>query len=83
MNYRSYSTVEIEIREFLATNTFAYAYVCLKRYVFNSIGVYGCERIWTFDRANYLTVIFTFNTAGRELIERDMPVFESPCFIIK
>ena len=35
---RSFSTVEIEVREFLLTNTFAYAYVCLKRYVFNSIG---------------------------------------------
>ena len=39
----------------------------------------GCDRIWTIDRVNYLTVIFTFSTAGRELIERDMPVFESPC----
>ena len=36
-----------------------------------------------FDRANYLTVKFTFGTPGRELIERDMPVFESPCFIHK
>ena len=34
--------------------------------------VYGCDRIWKFDRAIYLTVIFTFSTAGRELIERDM-----------
>ena len=33
-----YSTVEIGIREFSATYTFAYAYVCLLRYVFNSIG---------------------------------------------
>ena len=33
----SYSRMEIEIREFLATNTFAYAYDCLKRYVSNSI----------------------------------------------
>ena len=45
--------------------------------------VYGCDRIWKFDRANYLIVIFTFSTAGRELIERDMLAFESPCFIIR
>ena len=30
--------MEINIREFSVTNTFAYAYVCLKRYVFDSIG---------------------------------------------
>ena len=39
--------------------------------------VYGVR----FDCANYLTVKFTFGMPGRELIERDMPVFESPCFI--
>ena len=33
--------------------------------------------IGRFDRANYLTVIFRFSTAGLELIERDV----SPCFI--
>ena len=32
-----YSIVEIGIREISATNTFAYAYVCLLRYVSNSI----------------------------------------------
>ena len=50
----------------------------------------GCDRISEsvgflfrnggFDRANYLTVILKFCTSGRELIERDMPAFESPCF---
>ena len=36
-----YSIVEIGIREISATNTFAYAYVCLLRYVSNSIANSG------------------------------------------
>ena len=37
---RSHSTVETKIREFSATNTFSYTYVCFKHYVFNSIALY-------------------------------------------
>ena len=44
---RLYSTVEIEIREFSTTNTFACAYVCLQRYVFNSIAVESRELLST------------------------------------
>ena len=50
---RSYSTVEIEIREFLVTNTFAYAYVSWKRYVFNSIG----KKVLTFGMSLYIFYI--------------------------
>ena len=61
-------------------------WVRARQYITNTKGravesVYGCDKIWTFDRGNYLTVIFTLTTAGRELIESDMPAFESPCFI--
>ena len=45
--------------------------------------VYGCDRIWMFDRANYLTVLSTLSTAGRELIECDMPVFESLSYVLQ
>ena len=42
-----YFTVEIKIREISATNTFAYAYVCLLRYVSNSIDSYSIPILMT------------------------------------
>ena len=47
-----YSIVEIGIREISATNTFAYAYVCLLRYVSNSIG--GVIRVTLIESGTFL-----------------------------